>query len=92
MVARHEADRLARAERVEEGDGGLEFVGQADMRDIAGADDMVWGLRVDIGDDACQDIHVMGVTALAAPVDIAGDALADELMQREPGERAKMRV
>ncbi|CAM5222967.1 hypothetical protein BTHI11S_00529 [Bosea thiooxidans] len=92
VIARHEADRVARPERVQEGDGGLELVRQADMGDIAGAGDMVRPLRMDIGDDARQDLHVMGVPALAAPVDIAGRTLAEELMQREPGERAEMRV
>ena len=59
---------------------------------IAGAGDVIGRLRVDVGDDPRQDIHVMGMPALATPVDVAGRSLTDELMQRKPGERAEMRV
>jgi hypothetical protein len=92
VIARHEADRFARPERVEEGDGRLELVRQPDMGDISGAGDVVRRLRADIRDDLRQDLHVMGMAALAAPVHIACRAFAEQLMQREPGEQAEMRV
>ena len=62
------------------------------MGDITGTGDVIGRLHMDIGDDPRQDIHVMGVPALATPVDVTGRALAEELMQRKPGERAEMRV
>jgi hypothetical protein len=92
MVARHEADAVARAERVEEGERRLELGRQADMRHIAGAGDVVRLLRQNVGDDQPEDFHVMGVAPLASPVDISGRALADQLAQRELGQRPEMRV
>ena len=62
------------------------------MGNVARAGDMIRLLRVDIGDDPRQDVHVVGMPTLAAPVDVTRCPLADELMQRKPGQRAEMRV
>ena len=42
----------------------------------------------DVGDEGREELHVVHVAAAAAPVHPAGEALAQKIAQRRPGQRA----
>ena len=55
------------------------FRGKGDIGDIAGNSDVVWRLRLDVGDNRRERFRVMNETTFLLPVEIAGHAFADQL-------------
>jgi hypothetical protein len=54
------------------------FGGKGYVDEVAGDRDMVGGLRFEVGDDAREHVGFVDQAAFALPVEVAGEALADE--------------
>ena len=92
MISGREAHVAWGAERGEPVFGERDFAGKSDVDDIAGHDDMVGRLRLDVRDDLAEHAHIVLIAALIKPVHIARDALAKELREIGPRNWADMRV
>ena len=92
MISGREAHVARRAQSGEPVFGERDFAGKSDVDDVAGHDDMVGRLRLDIGDDLGEHAHIVLIAALIKPVHIARDALAKQLGEIGPRNWADMRV
>ena len=92
MISGREAHVARHAERGEPVLGEGDFARKSDVDDIAGHDDMVRRLRLDIGDDPGEHAHVVLSAALIEPVHIARDALAEKLGEIWPRNGTDMGV
>ena len=81
MVARCETDVAGVAQGVEPGASGREFCRKTDVEDVTGHGDVVWTLRLKIGDKASEDLHVVRAVARLCPIEISGEPLTHQLAQ-----------
>ena len=92
MIAGDDGHLGGRAQRFQQGAAVHEFLRQRDIGEVAGDRDVVGLLRLQVGDDLAQHLGVVDEAAIALPVDIAGDPLADQLGDARRRQRRQMRV
>ena len=93
MVAGDEAYLAAGlAQGAQPGLGQRIFPGKREVEDVAGHGDMVRLLVAQVSHDGGQHLHVVRIGAAAFPVDVAGDALADEVAASGMRQRADMGI
>ena len=90
MVAGNEADPRRIAQPPHEVGGQREFRGKRDVNEIAATGDVVGPLIEQIGKDPVKHGHVMRIAALAQPIDIAGQSLAEQIGERGPWQGPQM--
>jgi hypothetical protein len=90
VVAGNQRHIGRRAERIEPHPRRRIFGRQRQIDEIAGDGDVVRLLRLEVGDDARQHLGLMDRLALAPPVDEAGHALADQLVEPRRRQWRKM--
>ena len=79
-------------ERLEPGGRERKFGLEANVEDIPGHRDMIRLLRMNIGDDGGENVHIMRERAPALPIHVAGNALAEELAPMRAGKGADMGI
>ena len=92
VIARREAHVAGRAQALHHRPRQHEFIGQPDVREIAGHGDMIGPLRWNVGDQRVEHAHVVDAGAAALPVDPAGQPLAREIARARPRQGAEMQV
>ena len=92
VIAGHQGDVLRRSQRFKPGARRWIFGRQRDVDEVAGHRDVVGCLCLEVGDDARKHVAAMDQAALAPPVDKAGRAFADELVQARLRQRPEMRI
>lgn len=92
VVAGHEADPLRGANPPEEGAGGLVLVGEADVDEVAGHRDMIDLGADDVVQQPVENVHAVMLGPAAAPVEVAGQALAHEVAPVRLRQGADVRI
>ncbi len=92
VVAGHEAHRLRRAEPVQEDARAGPLAREPEIAHVARAHDVVGRLLPEVAHERRQEVHVVRFAAAAAPVHVAGEALAEEVPERGSRERPDMRI
>ena len=92
MVAGNETDVLARTQSLKPSARDLEFGWKADIGDIASHRNMARGLAFDVRDDMPKRRHVVNAGPTSGPVQIAGNAFANQLAPARARQRPYMRV
>jgi len=77
---------------VEQGTGGRIFGLKPDIDEIAGDGDVVGILRLKIGDDGVEHRAIVNEAPPAPPVQVTGDALAEQIARPRPWQRSEMDV
>ena len=92
VIAGNEAYVMRGPERLQPGPGERVFSREANVQNVTGHSDVIGVLRLDVGDERGENVHVMDERAAACPIEIAGEPLADKLPPARPRQRADMRV
>lgn len=92
VIAGHDADAVGRTDALEPAPRACEFRCEAEVGEIAGDQDVIGGLRTDVGDHAFGHRSLVRMAAVPSPVDVTGQSLGVPMARREAGDWAKVDV